>query len=373
MFKITINAKDLGVIQTLDKIASCSLNKTLTAQASLLLEVDDNQTMRLTASNAEARITATQHPTQVDGNGKICIDPKKLGALVRAIGEMPMTIAYDDTNMVEITTPNGKYGLNTYDAAIYPQAVNAAGTTYKVLTEDIARGIKATAFAAATEADYHAQLQGVQIAFGDSSLTFTATNTRLLAQLSITDFPSIKTAAVVIPTKYAQMMADICDCENGEASITIAEKSLTLKTATVEFTSALIAGNYPDANRVFPNETKIEARVDAATLRTTLSRVAILANDRIPSIHLSVDTDGQIHVSTEDKDTSQDASELIYGTANHELDIDFAYKNLACALSAFTDIIVMRAIDAAHPMLLVPAEKADNTIYRVLVMPMRIQ
>lgn len=150
-------------------------------------------------------------------------------------------------------------------------------------------------------------------------------------------------------------------------------KSVTLKTATVEFTSALIAGNYPDANRVFPNETKTEARVDAATLRTTLSRVAIMANDRIPSIHLSVDTDGQIHVSTEDKDTSQDASELIYGTANHELDIDFAYKNLACALSAFTGIIVMRAIDAAHPMLLVPAEKADNTIYRVLIMPMRIQ
>lgn len=77
MFKFTINANELCVIQTLDKIASSSLNKTLTAQASLLLEVDNNQAIRLTASNAEARITATLHPIQVDGSGKICVDPKK--------------------------------------------------------------------------------------------------------------------------------------------------------------------------------------------------------------------------------------------------------------------------------------------------------
>ena len=368
LFRFTLNAKDLSIIQTLDKIASA--NTSVIGLQQILIEVDN--VVRLTASNSEARITAVIPVVDIEGGGKILVEPKRLGALARALGEMPMTITYDqDVNKIEVATPNGEYNLSAYDAANYPQAVNATGKQYEVAAEDIARGIKATIFAAASDTDYHSQLQGVQLAFGVSALTFTATNTHFLAQLSFTDIASEKTAAVVIPTKYAQMMAAICDGIEGKVTLTIAEKTLTLNSESINFTTALVSGTYPDIERVFPKEVKAEAVVDSASLRTTLSRVGIMANDRVPSIRIDVDTNGQMRVSTADKDTQQDASEIVYGSANNTIGMNFAYKVLANAISAFSTEIIMQATDATHPALFIPAEDTGRTRYRVLVMPMR--
>lgn len=369
MFRFTLNAKELDILQALDKIASAK--KSLAAQSLLLLEVADNLTIRLTAFNDEARMTAMLHPTEVEGEGRICIEPKKLGALTRAIGDMPMTITYDDnTNMVGITTPNGKYNLNAYDAADYPQADKVDGLRYDIVAEYISRGVKATAFAAATDADYRPQLQGVHINFGNSALTFTATDTRVLAQLSFADFSNEETAEVVIPTKYAQMMASFCDeVGDNKVTLTISGKTLTLNTGDIKITSVLVAGTYPAVERAFPHGLKNRAEVDAQTLRTALSRVAILANERVPAVNISADATGEIRVSTIDEDTQQNASETIYGATDEPISMYFGYKVLVNAISVFTGDIIMQAVDATHPALFVPAQNEQHTRYCVLAMP----
>lgn len=128
MFQFTINAKELNAIQALDKIANT--NTSAMHLQKMLVEVDENA-VRLTTSNPEARMTATLHVAEIEGSGKILVEPKTLGALARAIGEMPMKLAYNDgVDALEISTPNGKYSLNAYDATDYPQVVSAAGTTY---------------------------------------------------------------------------------------------------------------------------------------------------------------------------------------------------------------------------------------------------
>lgn len=368
MFKFTINAKELGVIQALDKLASNN-NKALSAMSLLLMEVS-GQTVRLTASNAEARMTATLQPVEIEGDGTVCVEPKKLGALAKAIGELPVTIAYTDSNVV-ITSPNGKYGLGANDAEYYPKAEIITGTHFDMQAADLAKGIKSTVFAAASDVAYHTQLQGVQIVFSPDKITFNATDTHLLTQWSITQTNS-ETAAIVVPTKSAQMIASICENACDEVSLTVADKGLIITAGAIEFTTTLVAGNFPDVERVLPKKTKIEAQVDAATLRTALSRVAILANDRVPSISISIDANGQIRLSTADKDTLRYASETIYGTANDALDVNFDYKVLAGAVSCFTDELVIRANNGASSVLFTPAEDDEKTKYRVLAMPMRV-
>lgn len=368
MFKFTINAKELGVIQTLDKLAS-SNNKALSAMSLLLMEVS-GQTVRLTASNAEARMTATLQPVEIEGDGTVCVEPKKLDALAKAIGELPVTIAYTDNNVV-MTTPNGKYGLGANSAEYYPKAEIITGMHFNMQAADLAKGIKSTVFAAASDVSYRAQLQGVQFVFSPDKITFNATDTHLLTQWSITQTNG-ETASIVVPTKSAQMIAAICENACDEVSLSVAEKGLTITAGAIEFTTAVVAGNYPDVERVFPKETKIKAQVDVTTLRTALSRVAILANERVPSISVSIDANGQIRLSTADKDTLQDASETISGTANNSLDIAFGYKVLAGAVSCFTDELVIRANNGASSVLFTPAEGNDKTTYRVLAMPMRV-
>lgn len=366
MFKFTINSKKFECVNELIKLTH---NATMMQCAYLLMEADaDAHAVTLTAANTDARMSVELCPAEIEGKGATLVVPKTLKDLAAKIGDMPMTLTYEDGATIAVETSVGRYSIATNDPQNFPAAHATDGEHYALKAADIASGIKATAFAASTD-DYRLQLQGVQMKIADGKLAFAATDTRILARWAKDVAQPGTTAAVVIPARHAQLIASAFEDREELADVEITPKSATFTCGEIVFTTSLAEGVYPDITRVFP-PTTIKAEISAASLRAALSRIGVCANAVTPSIRVQVAADGTMSMSTLDKDTQQTADEAVYGTADGVLDALYSYKYLQRVLSAFSGAVVLRARDGKTPAVFAPAEQQEGVQYCALVMPM---
>jgi hypothetical protein len=103
-----------------------------------LFVLDDN-TLTITASDLENRLTARVPVTEVEGNGSFCIDARRLVDLLKEMPDQGITFNIDDNTLaVEITYPSGNYNLIALSGNEYPSN-NNDDEDIEILIESAAR------------------------------------------------------------------------------------------------------------------------------------------------------------------------------------------------------------------------------------------
>ncbi|MBP5683150.1 MAG: DNA polymerase III subunit beta, partial [Bacteroidales bacterium] len=166
----------LSRLQTVSRVISSK--STIPALLNFLFEVK-GETLTITASDLETTMRARLQLNNVDGEGKISVEAKRLTDILKEFPEQPLILEANlDTMAVDIISDNGKFSVMGQNGDEYPNlpGLDEANTTSMTMPGSaLLKGITKTLFATADD-DLRPVMNGISIIVNNSSITFAASD-----------------------------------------------------------------------------------------------------------------------------------------------------------------------------------------------------
>ena len=362
----------LSHLQSIGKVIASK--NTLPILDNFLFQLEEN-TLTVTASDAETRLVTSLEVMNAEGSGLFCVSAKMLLDPLKELPEQPLTFDVNDANLeVFIHFQNGKYNFIGQKGDTYPQQKPLSEQAVEVVMDAqlLLNGISRSLFATADD-ELRPVMNGVYFDFHTDDLTFVASDGHKLVRLRNLSVKSEERASFILPKKPATLLKNLLAKEEGVIRLQFDDNNAYVRCANCEMVCRLIEGRYPNYNSVIPKENPFQVTIDRMFLLNALKRVSVFSNQSSSLIKLHLE-DNLLTVSAQDIDFSTSAEERIPCEYNSdELSIGFKATYLIDILGniSSTDVILQLA-DPSRAGLILPLENQENEDLLMLLMPMML-
>lgn len=349
----------------------------LTILNNFLIILKDGQ-LTITGSDVENAMSATFNVIDSEGEGRFCIDARRMVDLLKELPNQPLTVdVNEETLEVNISYSDGNYSMVALPGDQYPQYDNDGSDetpiTFTFPSAQLAKGIDYTLFAVG-EDDFRPQMMGILFDIQNDSMIFVATDTRKLVRYTNSlHAPGVR-AKCIVPRKPAAILKTfLSKDEKSMAEITMTSKSASFRNEDYVFNCRFIKGNFPDYTRVIPKNNPYELRVDRSRFLNSVRRVGIFVDPGYGMEKFKI-TNDRIQIK------SSDTSLLTAG--NEQVDCEYNGPELVVGFSApymieicntiQSEQIVVRLSDPSRPGVFCPSENEEMTDLLILLMPMTV-
>ena len=362
----------LSHLQSIGKVIASK--NTLPILDNFLFQLEEN-TLTVTASDAETRLVTSLEVMNAEGSGLFCVSAKMLLDPLKELPEQPLTFDVNDANLeVFIHFQNGKYNFIGQKGDTYPQQKPLSEQAVEVVMDAqlLLNGISRSLFATADD-ELRPVMNGVYFDFHTDDLTFVASDGHKLVRLRNLSVQSEERASFILPKKPATLLKNLLAKEEGLIRLQFDDNNAYVRCADCERVCRLIEGRYPNYNSVIPKENPFQVTIDRMFLLNALKRVSVFSNQSSSLIKLHLE-DNLLTVSAQDIDFSTSAEERIPCEYDgDELSIGFKATYLIDILGniSSTDVILQLA-DPSRAGLILPLENQENEDLLMLLMPMML-
>ena len=340
-----------------------------------LFVLDDN-TLTITASDLENRLTARVPVTEAEGSGSFCIDARRLVDLLKEMPDQVITFNIDDNNLaVEITYPSGNYNLIALNGNEYPSNNNDDEDIEKLEftcpTEQLIKGIDNTLFAVGND-DLRPQMMGILWDIKPDAITFVATDTRKLVKYrNEMSAPGVE-GSCIIPIKPATVIKNVFAKEQ-EVKITIEPKSATFESPSFTFNCRFIKGTFPDYNRVIPANNPYTLTIDRHSFLNAVRRVGVFVDPGHGLVKFKLTPDKLIMKAQDNNYLTSAWESVPCDFTGSEMVIGFSAPYLIEIFGTLsTSDIVIKLSDPSRPGVFLPSENDTDSELLMLLMPMTV-
>lgn len=340
------------------------------------LFVFDDNTLTITASDLENRLTARVPVTEVEGNGSFCIDARRLVDLLKEMPDQGITFNIDDNTLaVEITYPSGNYNLIALNGNEYPSNNNDDEDTEKLEftcpTEQLIKGIDNTLFAVGND-DLRPQMMGILWDIKPDAITFVATDTRKLVKYrNEMSAPGVE-GSCIIPIKPATVIKNVFAKEQ-EVKVTIEPKSATFESPSFTFNCRFIKGTFPDYNRVIPANNPYTLTIDRHSFLNAVRRVGVFVDPGHGLVKFKLTPDKLIMKAQDNNYLTSAWESVPCDFTGSEMVIGFSAPYLIEIFGTLsTSDIVIKLSDPSRPGVFLPSENDTDSELLMLLMPMTV-
>ncbi len=271
----------------------------------------------------------------VEEEGETVIIGKKLCEIALKLDGDIVTISTDEHG-AEIHSNSAKYNLLTYNADDFPKIqVEEDAQTFTLRQAQFKDLVRKTAFSVSKD-DSRPIFTGVLFKIDGENLTLAATDTHRLAVATEKISVPIDEFKFIVPAKILQDISAMFDVGK-EIKIGCANSKATFIFDNLLVTARLIAGVYPDFEKVFPKENEIFATIEVVEFKNALERVAIIAKETEYQTVNFVFANDALKISAFSSDIGEAEEYILAKISGGELEISFNY-------SYFTD--VLKILDA---------------------------
>ena len=373
--KFVVSSSELLTrLQSINRVISSK--NTLPILDNFLFEINDN-ILTVTASDIETTMRTQITLDNVDGEGKIAIEAKRLTDILKEFPEQPLIFEINlETMGVDILSENGKYSVVGQNADEYPNMPQLDETqtlTVNIPGEVLLKGINKTLFATSDD-ELRPVMTGIFMQFSNEGTTFVSSDAHKLVRYKRKDVTASSEASFILPKKPATMLKNILAKESGEIKLQFDEKNAHFTLSDYEMICRLLEGQYPKYESVIPKDNPNKLTINRADLATTLKRVSVFANQASNLIKLEL-TSSQVTVSAQDIDFSISAYEHINGQYDgEEMGIGFKSAFMFDILQAVeSENVVVAMSDPSRACLVFPLEnESEQEDLLMLIMPMMI-
>lgn len=339
-----------------------------------LLEVKGDN-LYVTGSDQETVMTAKMEITNQDSDGKIAINAKRLIEVVKEVSSFPLTFDIkEDTGVVDLRFPGGHFEFMGVDAAEYPQSfeTDELSVEMKIPAEVIQKGLDYTLFAISTET-IRPMMTGVYWDFHENSITFVGSDTHKLVRYTNSSYQPNRETAFILPGKPAGILRSLLGKETEEVLVRKDEKSAIFSFGDFRLGCRFVKGNYPNYNRVIPQDNPNEMTVDRQVLLSAMRRVSLFASKASSLVKMSMN-ENEILLQSQDLDYSTKADERVACSyEGNPMSIGFNAVYMMEVLNNLPgDSIVVKLSDPGRPGLFMPFEQKENEDIVMLQMPMQV-
>lgn len=359
-----------------------SINKVISSKNSLpildnfLFQVE-GKNLQVTASDLESTLITKMELSNVEEEGIIAIEAKRLLDILKEFAEQPLTFNIDTkTFNVDVLSQNGKFTLIGQDGNDFPQLPSikkGKGSKLTISSEILSNGINKSLFATADD-ELRPVMNGIYIEISPEEMRFVASDAHKLVRYKRFDVETDVTSSFILPKKPASLLKNLLMKGATDVVIEFDEKNAFFNLGDNRLICRLVEGNYPAYNSVIPVDNPNKLNVDRVELINSLKRVSVFSNQATNLIRLKI-TGNQLTISAQDIDFAISAVERIPCNFDGDaMEIGFKSVFLMEILSNLpTSDVRFELSDPTRAGIILPVED-DNNAEEVLMllMPMMI-
>lgn len=340
----------------------------------LLLSTDQGR-LKLAATNLETSIT-TWVAAQIEEEGATTLPAKLLADLVNALAtECIELVKPVDTHTIQVSTGRTRASLCSLSPDEFPLIPTGEGSETPLVLEArlLKEVIEQVAFAAATD-DTRPVLTAVCVQMGEEGLTFAAADSFRLAVRTVS-LPDSSEARpdLLIPARTLLELARILPADGPvELLLTPQRSQVLFHTPTLDLTSRLIEGTFPQFRRIIPADGTTRVVVGTSALAQSLKAAALFARESANVVTFTV-TPGEsatLTVEARTDEVGEHTSVLEASVTGPAMRIVFNVRYLADALAVIdAPEIALEFASPSRPAVLKPV---GHPQYQYVAMPMHV-
>ncbi|MCZ0107593.1 DNA polymerase III subunit beta [Bacillus licheniformis] len=316
--------------------------------------------------DGDLEIVTIEHP------GSIVLQARFFSEIVKKLPMSTVEIEVQNQYLTIIRSGKAEFNLNGLDASEYPLLPQIEEHhAFQIPTDLLKNLIRQTVFAVSTS-ETRPILTGVNWNVTGGELICTATDShRLALRKAKLDINEDSSYNVVIPGKSLTELSKILDDHQELVDIVITETQVLFKTKNVLFFSRLLDGNYPDTNRLIPQESKTNLIVNTKEFLQAIDRASLLAREgRNNVVKLSAAANESIEISSNSPEIGK-----VVETVNAEqiegedLKISFSPKYMLDALKVLEGEDIHVSFTGAMRPFLIRTPNDDSIVQ--LILPVR--
>ncbi len=363
--KVVVSKLDL--VSLIGKIQSIIASKpAIPILANVLIEAMDDQLI-ISATDLSVSMCCFIEAKVIE-EGAIALPARRFFQLVREITSPQIKISAPTTEVAEITTGSSVFKINGMSKTEFPAFPDLTGSLKVSLPNaTLKQMLSKTVFSAAKE-DSRYMLNGVRIRIADQKSTFIGTDGKRLAKsmTSVSVDPSVQ-GAYVVPLKAVDEMIKMLDDSDNEATLLLAGDKISLESGSLTLVSKLLAGQYPDVERVIPSKLNYQFAIHREELMALLRQISLFTSETSSSVRFSFET-GQLHLAAMSNDIGEGRVSMPVDFSGPKLDIAFNPYFFLDILRHSTEETVLFGLNDAHN----PGLITDASGALFVIMPMRL-
>lgn len=307
---------------------------------------------------------------QVPLNGKIVLNARLFGDIVRKLPGDTVKIETDDRFQVQIESDEASYTIMGIDAAEYPEMPTVTDAEEIEMPESTLKSmIRQTLFAVA-QTDIRPVHTGVQFTVEDHKLRLVAVDGSRLA-IRCEPVACDQDTSFVVPGKTLGELLKLLGDEDTPAVMRVGQQHILTEVNGYSVISRLLEGEFLAYQKAIPPQVSTELRINTRAFNEGVERASLVINDRVKSpLVCRFNEDGVTVSCTTPLGSAKDKVVIESMDGNPE-EMGFNSRFLQDALkNAETDEVRIQLNGPISPMKILPVE-GDSFLF--LVLPVRLK
>jgi len=327
-------AKKNDFLKCLNTVQSAiSQKNTLPILSNLLIETDKNRA-RLTATDLDIGITS-RVDVKSKATGSITIPAKKLYDIVKELPEEDVTIVLKKNNMISIDCGQAHIKIIGLPKEEFPQIPTFEDSESIELSQKLLKEMLIMVGFAVSRDETRYVLNGVLFVIKKGKIQLVATDGRRLALSTKSVGENTKlNKKVIIPTKTVQELIKMLE-DDGGVKVTFSENQVFFDLGHTHVISRLIEGEFPDYDKVIPEERKEKVKIDRSKFLASVKRASLFTNQDSLSIKLDFSRNKMV--------VSKNAPFI--GEVKEELDVKYGGKAVSIGFNPIYLIDALKVLE----------------------------
>ncbi len=293
----------------------------------------ENNTLYMKATDIKVNF-ACQIPVQVEEEGSTTIYCDKFMSILTTLpeGEIEFIQGMDEGEQsiavtIKPVAKKVKFQMKSISQEKYPAFEVGEGASYfEIPSKDLKEMISKTTFSVSTDETRYF-MNGVYFEKKGDNLNLVSTDGRRLSFISknllagVDDF-----APALVHPKILNIISKRAP-EEGNICVSVAEKMIFFKFGSYNFASVLLEGQFPNYERVIPQNQEKSFEVDKSDLVGALKRVALMVDKKAGRIYFTV-RDGVLKITSPQSDMGNADEEIPCRYAGEESTIAVNYRHI---------------------------------------------
>ena len=362
--KVQLNRKQFD--DALGVVASAAATRASLPILSHVYIEAQSDTVRLVGSDLEQWVER-RIPALVGEDGATTLPARLLTELVGSLGGEDIRIESSERHQAVLTSADSCYELVGLPAEEYPPIPDIESSSELTLpAKHFLEMVGSVKFAVCKEEMRHA-LTGIRMEFEGDTLRLAATDThRLAVRTARIDSGAGEPTAAIVPLKAIQLVQKIPAGET--ITLQLGQHRAAFLGENAAVYTQLIEGQYPNYQRVIPQESTRQWTLMTQDFRNALRRAYLVARSNSNKVYLR--TDGEKLVISARGDVGEATERVDLVRVGDDLEIAFNARYLLDVLEVVkSEGVVLELTEALRPAVVKPAELDD---YLCVIMPMAL-
>ncbi len=339
---------------------------TIPVLSHLLLRTSEDR-FHIAATDLEVSLTSWCG-AEVEGEGAIAIQAKKLLEIIRASAGDEITLSIDPDGFMTILAGRSRFKIRGLPHEDFPTLPSIDDAKPLRIPFDNFRAMIGKIFFAISSEESRFQLSGALLEFQPDALILVATDGHRLALVESALEGLEEADGVLVPRKALQELQRF---EGADLEFRKSEHHLSFGVGRRQLICRILEGTFPDYERVISKDNPEHVVAERQTLAEVIRRVSLLTGDRTRAIRMELEPE-QLIFSAANPDLGEAREELACEYDGESLSLGVNPDYLADFLgAAATERVRLEVKDENSQCVAYPVDGPEKR-YVCVIMPIRL-